>query len=253
MLAADGDAFIGDDAAMIVHLRQQGVPLDVLNSSGAGVDFEDMAMEEFAASLATSGKSYAYLDLAMDDGQGMLPVGRLLFELHSDVLPKTCANFTQLCTGAKGPCYVDSPIHRVVADGWVQGGDVVAGNGSGGESAFGQAGDPRRGLSRWRTTAPACWAWRTTARTAASQFYVTCRAMPTWDGKHVAFGKLIDGARVLEYLNALPTLNGAPKMPVLIVGAGKLAAVEVGAEGAETATTRRGRRSSCRRSSGRRR
>ena len=58
--------------------------------------------------------------------------------------------------------------------------------------------------------------------------------MPTWDGKHVAFGKLIDGARVLEYLNALPTLNGAPKMPVLIVGAGKLAAVEVGAEGAET-------------------
>ena len=83
----------------------------------------------------------------MDDGQGMLPVGRLLFELHSDVLPKTCANFTQLCTGAKGPCYVDSPIHRVVADGWVQGGDVVAGNGSGGESAFGQVAIPDEGFS----------------------------------------------------------------------------------------------------------
>ena len=234
VLAYDGDAFIGDDAAMIVHLRQQGVPLDVLNSSGAGVDFEDMAMEEFAASLATSGKSYAYLDLAMDDGQGMLPVGRLLFELHSDVLPKTCANFTQLCTGAKGPCYVDSPIHRVVADGWVQGGDVVAGNGSGGESAFGQVAIPDEGFSVAHDGAGVLGMANDGPHTAASQFYVTCRAMPTWDGKHVAFGKLIDGARVLEYLNALPTLNGAPKMPVLIVGAGKLAAVEVGAEGAET-------------------
>ena len=49
---------------------------------------------------------------------------------------------------------------------------------------------------------------------------------------------------MLEHLNALPTLNGAPKMPVLIVGAGKLAAVE-GAEGAET--NDEGGRSSCRR------
>ena len=135
-----------------------------------------------ASRRAASEENAIILDLAMDDGQGMLPVGRLLFELHSDVLPKTCANFKQLCTGAKGPCYVDSPIHRVVADGWVQGGDVVAGNGSGGESAFGQVAIPDEGFSVAHDGAGVLGMANDGPHTAASQFYVTAARCPPGTG-----------------------------------------------------------------------
>ena len=56
-------------------------------------------------------------------------IGRLVFELYKDLCPKTCANFVALCTGEKGKSpngtrlsYVNSIIHRVVPNGWVQGG-----------------------------------------------------------------------------------------------------------------------------------
>ena len=68
--------------------------------------------------------------------------------------------------------YVDSPIHRVVADGWVQGGDVVAGNGSGGESAFGQAAIPDEGFAA-HDGAGVLGMANDGPHTAASQFYVT--------------------------------------------------------------------------------
>jgi hypothetical protein len=38
-----------------------------------------------------------YLDIAL----GGTPAGRIVIELRSDVVPKTCANFRALCTGEK--------------------------------------------------------------------------------------------------------------------------------------------------------
>ena len=55
--------------------------------------------------------------------------GRLLFELYTDACPKTSENFRALCTGEKGMLpsglmmhYLHTPIHRVVPNGWIQGG-----------------------------------------------------------------------------------------------------------------------------------
>ncbi len=56
-------------------------------------------------------------------------IGRIVFELYKDLCPKTCANFVALCTGEKGKSsngtqlsYVNSIMHRVVPNGWIQGG-----------------------------------------------------------------------------------------------------------------------------------
>lgn len=50
-------------------------------------------------------------------------------QLFSDFCPKTSKNFEALCTGEQGLtksgvplCYKDSLFHRVVPNGWVQGG-----------------------------------------------------------------------------------------------------------------------------------
>ena len=63
---------------------------------------------------------------------------------------------------------------------------------------------------------------------AHSQFYVTLRALPSFDCKTVAFGRLIDGSRVLEFLGALDTKMDRPLGKVTVCSCGKLAAVELG-------------------------
>ncbi|XP_039770720.1 probable inactive peptidyl-prolyl cis-trans isomerase-like 6 isoform X3 [Ornithorhynchus anatinus] len=83
---------------------------------------------------------FAYLDIAIQDEA----IGRLVFELFSSECPKTCTNFQTLCTGSAGISpsgvrlhYKDSAFHRLVKNGWLQGGDITSGKGDGGESIYG--------------------------------------------------------------------------------------------------------------------
>ncbi|KAJ8320000.1 hypothetical protein KUTeg_001587 [Tegillarca granosa] len=55
------------------------------------------------------------------------------------------------------------------------------------------------------------------------QFFITCATCDFLDGKHVVFGKLIDGLLVLRKIENIPTgPNNKPKIPIIITQSGEM-------------------------------
>lgn len=85
-----------------------------------------------------------YLDFML----GSKPIGRVVFELFTDLTPKTAENFRGLCTGDYGSTglsgknsklyYENSKIHRIVENFCIQGGDITHVDGTGGFSIYGK-------------------------------------------------------------------------------------------------------------------
>ncbi|KAJ7352531.1 cyclophilin-like domain-containing protein [Mycena albidolilacea] len=159
------------------------------------------------------------------------PLGRVIFELFSDEVPRTCENFRSLCTGEKGlsttgvPLYYKNSVsHRIIQDFMIQAGDFTKRNGTGGESIYGASPFADEDLSR-PLDAPGllCMANKG-PNTNSSQFFVTLRECPHLNGKHVVFGKVIRGYdEVVAKLGAVPVdEKSRPLSTVLISNCGEL-------------------------------
>lgn len=76
----------------------------------------------------------------LDVQSGFDFLGRITIELFSDKTPKTAENFRAICTppsSAQPLTYKGSRFHRIIDEFMVQGGDITAGNGTGGMSIYG--------------------------------------------------------------------------------------------------------------------
>ncbi|KAL5496255.1 hypothetical protein EMCRGX_G012500 [Ephydatia muelleri] len=173
-----------------------------------------------------------FFDIAING----VPTGRIVFELFTDVVPKTCENFRCLCTGEKGEGkttfkplhYKGTPIHRIVKGFIVQGGDFSSGDGTGGESIYGgmfedesyKLKHERPFLLSMANKGP---------NTNGSQFFITTCPTPHLDGIHVVFGQVVDGKQyVKEMENQKVDANHRPYADVRITNSGELVLMKKG-------------------------
>ncbi|CAH1799867.1 unnamed protein product [Owenia fusiformis] len=191
--------------------------------------YETLTQEAYVNYLNSQKHDHVYLDITIGDKAA----GKLVIELFTDIVPKTCENFKLLCTGEKGSSYHEdedveyklhyenSIFHRIVKNGWIQGGDIWKGRGNGGESVYGPVFEDenfavkhnKRGILSMSNNG---------RHTNGSQFHITLQPTPWMNTKYVAFGQIIEGTETLKRIEEQETVNERPTTDVKISGCGVL-------------------------------
>lgn len=169
------------------------------------------------ASEKKMGLPRVYFDMAADNQ----PLGRVIMELRSDVVPKTAENFRALCTNEKGFGFKNSTFHRVIPNFMCQGGDFTNHNGTGGKSIYGNKFEDEN--FTLKHTEPGCLSMANAGpNTNGSQFFVTTVKTSWLDGRHVVFGKVVEGMDIVKKIETFGSQSGKTSKKITVADSGQL-------------------------------
>lgn len=179
----------------------------------------------FIALIASEPKvtNKVYFDIAIGGNK----VGRILMGLYGEVVPKTVENFLHLCLCDKQSddgtqlCYKNSIFHRIIPNFMIQGGDFTNRDGTGGISIYGHKFDDEN--FQIKHTGPGLLSMANSGpNTNGSQFFITTVRTEWLDGKHVVFGRVMSGMKIVKMIEAVGSQSGAPSQEVEIIACGEL-------------------------------
>ena len=162
-------------------------------------------------------KSVVFLDITVDNNY----IGRIEIQLHNDITPLTAENFRSLCVGDKGYTYKGCNFHRVIPNFMLQTGDITNFNGTGGMSIYGTSFNDENFILKH--TEPGILSMANAGpNTNSSQFFITTVATPWLNGRHVVFGKVINGMKVVKIIETYGSQSGQTNATIIIGDCGQL-------------------------------
>jgi len=161
-----------------------------------------------------------YFDMSIDGKE----VGRITIGLYGNAVPKTVKNFETLAKGdtthprGRKLTYEGSIFHRVIPNFMIQGGDFTNHNGTGGISIYGDKfADEKNGLRIFRHTEPGILSMANSGKnTNGSQFFITTKATPWLDERHVIFGRVTNGMNVVRLIENCGNSSGTVSKSIKI-------------------------------------
>jgi peptidylprolyl isomerase len=155
-------------------------------------------------------------------------VGRIVFGLYGDLCPKTVENFYHLsiCDLGVGKsevemCYRGTRIHRIITGVMMQGGDYIIGTGGISESIWGDKFEDEN--LELKHKGPGILTMANSGKDAnGSQFAITLAKLEYLDGKHVIFGRVMSGMKVVNEIAKYGSKRGRPSAKVIIANCGKI-------------------------------
>lgn len=103
----------------------------------------------------------------------------------------------------------------------IQGGDFLRGDGSGKMSIYGNT-FKDESFELKHDSAGLLSMANSGANTNGCQFFITAKATPWLDGKHVVFGKVVDGMIVIRKIENVSVNDTVPTFPIMITECGEM-------------------------------
>ncbi|SPP86602.1 peptidyl-prolyl cis-trans isomerase [Drosophila guanche] len=205
-------------AESAILAKKSITPASLASTGNRGqLQFGIQFVREYSRESKMSTLPRVFFDMTAD-GE---PLGRIIMELRSDVVPKTAENFRALCTGEKGFGYKGSIFHRVIPNFMCQGGDFTNHNGTGGKSIYGNKFADENFQLKHTGTGILSMA-NAGANTNGSQFFI-CTVKTAWlDNKHVVFGEVVEGLDIVKKIESFGSQSGKTSKKIMVANSGSL-------------------------------